>query len=80
VPVVRKIDPSEVEVLDRSGESLSHKEMPSGGFFRGGVRVIQGGPWMLLLVPILIPLVLVGLFLLLVPLLIFGRRIPWPKR
>ncbi len=77
---MRKIDPSEVEILDRSGESLSKKESPSGGFFHGGVRVIQGGPWMLLLVPILIPLVLVGFFLLLVPLMIFGRRIPWPKR
>lgn len=79
MPFVKKLDPSEIEVLDRNGESLTPKqdEVRQGAF---GIRVIRTGPWVLLFLPVLIPLLIAGFFLLLLPLFLFGRRMPWPKR
>ena len=77
---MKKIDASQIEVLDRTGESLTPKSGAEGFRSWGGVRVIQGGPLLWLIVPLLLPLIL-GLFLLvLVPMMIFGRKMPWPRR
>ena len=74
----RKVDASHVEVIGKSGEILRESEdsktaNPFSGFT--GVRVIQGGPAMLLLLPILIPVMLVGFFLLMIFALVFGRGV-----
>ncbi len=80
VSALKKIDASQVEVLDRTGESLTPKSAGEGTFHWGGVRIIRGGPAAWLILPVLLPLILVLFFVLLVPLMIFGRKMPWPKR
>ncbi len=77
---MKKIDASQIEVLDRTGESLTPKSGPEGFRSWGGVRVIQGGPLTWLILPLLLPLILALFFLVLVPLMIFGRKMPWPRR
>jgi hypothetical protein len=74
----RKVNPAEVEILDSSGEVLkgrNHqaKDSRSGGF--GGIRVIQGGPALLLLLPILIPILIFGFLIMAVMALFFGQRV-----
>ena len=75
---MKKIDASQVEVLDRGGESLTPKKEPGAGAF--GVRVIQAGPVGLLLLPLLIPVLILGFFLLMIPMFLFGRRVSWPRK
>ncbi|NDG86086.1 MAG: hypothetical protein EBX52_13740 [Proteobacteria bacterium] len=77
----RKIDSSQVEVIGSSGEVLKEAaaEAPvngteGSGFARwGGVRVIRGGPALLLLLPILIPVAMILLFLMAIAAIFFGR-------
>lgn len=73
----KKILASQVEVLGANGEVVKpSEEDPSqkpqwNGF--GQVRVIKGGPWMLLFIPVLIPILIVGFFLMMVLALFFGK-------
>ena len=74
----RKVSPAEIEILDSTGEivrerSKNAKAAGSGTF--GGVRVIQGGPAILLLLPVLIPILIVGFFIMAFMALFFGRGI-----
>ena len=81
----KKISPDQVEVLSAQGEVVKEASdrsatagtnSPFGQTFGRGfgqMKVIQGGPWLLLLLPVLIPVVLIGLFILMVCALIFGR-------
>ncbi len=73
----RKVDASEIEILDSSGQVVKEREASAqqprfGGF--GGVRVIQGGilPFLLLL-PLVIPFAILVLILMSVFALFFGR-------
>ncbi len=77
---MKKIDSSQIEVLDRTGESLTPKAGAEGYSRWGAVRVVRGGPVALLILPLLLPLILVLFVLVLVPLMIFGRKMPWPKK
>ncbi len=77
---MKKIDASQIEVLDRTGESLTPKAGQAEFSRWGSVRVIRGGPVAWLVLPVLLPLILIFLLLVLVPLMIFGRKMPWPKR
>ena len=77
----KKISADQVEVIDAQGHVLQEsKESESranpfqGAFGSGQIKVFRGGPAMLLLLPIMIPLVLIGFFILMVFALIFGRR------
>ncbi len=71
----RKVDPSHVEVLGASGES-PFTRMNGSGFSRaGGIRVIRGGPALLVLLPILIPIALILLGVLAFAAIFFGRSI-----
>ncbi len=73
----KKISADQVEVIGTHGEVVkeaTHSERaPKSPFGFGQVKVIQGGPWMLLLLPVLIPVALFALFFVLVFALIFGR-------
>jgi hypothetical protein len=74
----RKVDASHIEVIGKTGEVIRESEdskaaNPFSGF--SGIRVIQGGPAMLLLLPILIPVMIVGFFVLMVFALVFGRGV-----
>lgn len=77
---MKKISADQVEVLDQSGRvvkdsdhTLDEKGARAQGF--GNIRVIQGGPAFLLLAPLLIPLFIVGMILLMVFALFFGRSV-----
>ena len=75
----RKISPDQVEIISPNGESTQHPDAkgqgsPFGGSF-GQVKVFRGGPATLLLLPILIPVFLVGFVLLLIAALLFGKTI-----
>ncbi len=77
----KKISADHVEVLAADGhtiqEAKDHSSSPNGFFSGNGaqVRVIRGGPAMLLLAPILIPLLIIGFFLLAIFALFFGRTL-----
>ena len=75
----KKIAASKVEVIDQAGHTIQQAKESDGaprgfsGPFGGQIRVIQGGPWMLLVLPLLIPFVIIGFFILMVLTLFFGR-------
>jgi hypothetical protein len=79
----RKVDPSTVEVLGSSGEVLKERAREtvrpdSGeGFQKGfrGIRMIQGGPALLLLLPLFIPLALISMMVMGFVALFFGRSV-----
>ena len=77
---MKKIDASQIEVLDRTGEPLTPKTGSGSSGAWGGVRVFQAGPAAWLILPLLLPLILALFLLVMVPLMIFGRKMPWPKR
>jgi hypothetical protein len=76
----KKISAEQIEVIDAHGhviqESKEQAEMknPFGGAF-GGVKVFRGGPAVLLLLPLLIPIAIIGMFLVTIFALIFGRSV-----
>ena len=82
---MKKITADEIEVIDSQGkvlkESSHHVEEKESHFKINGIpfgkmghfKVLKGGPLMLLMIPIIIPFILVGFFLLLVVALLFGR-------
>jgi hypothetical protein len=75
----RKVNPEAVEVIGAHGEVVKEaKEHPHAQTERspfGQVRVFQGGPWLLLLIPVVLPLLLVALFFMSILALFFGRSV-----
>jgi hypothetical protein len=74
----RKVSSAEIEILDSSGEVLKERsrgaeDLRSGNF--GGVKIIRGGPAFLLLLPVLIPILILGFFIMTVVALFFGRSV-----
>lgn len=78
----KKIAPDQVEVIDANGTHIAGKEEqptnPFGGAFGGnGVHVMKvgsfGGLGTFLLLPILIPVAIIGFFLLAILALLFGK-------
>ena len=75
----KKISIDQIEVIDAQGqviqESKDHESVHArNNPFGANVKVFKGGPAMLLLLPIMIPLVFVGFFLILIFAIFFGRR------
>ena len=74
----KKIAASQVEVLGANGEvvkpseSSQTKQSATFGSF-GQVHVMKGSHWMLLLIPVMIPFLIIGFFLLMILALFFGR-------
>ncbi|MBU6153705.1 MAG: hypothetical protein KGP28_05325 [Bdellovibrionales bacterium] len=72
----RKVDASDIEILDSHGGTIRPPESDASakpGFFNGNIKVIKGGPALLLLLPVLIPVAILMVFLMLVGILVFGR-------
>jgi len=70
----RKVNPDAVEIIGAQGEVVQEAKEKAAPIF-GNVKVIQGGPWMLLLIPILIPVALVVFFMVAILALLFGRSV-----
>jgi hypothetical protein len=74
----RKVSASSVEVLSSNGETLqesqSRFEKPKS-FTYVNVKVFKGGPALLLLLPLLIPVVILGLFMMTIFALFFGKNV-----
>ncbi len=73
----RKVPLSQVEVIGADGsvvkeasESASPHQANSPF---GNIKVIKAGPWMLFLLPLLIPVAIIGVILMMVLALLFGR-------
>lgn len=73
----KKISADQVEVIGIKGEVVKEatgsERAPKSPFGFGQVKIIQGSPWMLLLLPVLLPIVLFAFFFIAVFALIFGR-------
>ena len=73
----KKISADQVEVIGVQGEVVKEasgsKHAPKSPFGFGQVKVIRGSPWMILLLPVLLPIVLFAFFFIAVFALIFGR-------
>ncbi len=77
---MKKITVDQVEVLDAKGQVIKESDhtldRDSGNpRMMGNFRVIKGGPLALLLLPLAIPILLVGFFVLMIVALFFGRSI-----
>lgn len=80
-PKPKKISVDQVEVIDAQGHVIQESKDSEqqaheyrNPFAKGQIKVFKGGPAMLLLLPVLIPLMLVGFILLLIFAIFFGRR------
>lgn len=79
----KKISSENVEILGADGSHIAGKEDQAtpnfGGFGGGGFKVVKMGPLGglagLLLLPIMIPVVLIGIILLAVFAMIFGKAL-----
>jgi len=76
----RKVSADQVEVLDQNGSHIAGKsESESSPFSAGGFKVVKMGPLAslggLLLLPVLIPVAIIGFFLLMIFAMIFGRAV-----
>ena len=74
----KKIAPDQVEIIDSNGTHIAGKDESRGPFFAGSnMRVVKMGPLGglagLIMLPILIPIAIIGFFLLLVFAMIFGK-------
>lgn len=78
----KRIAPDQIEVIDANGthvagKSESNANSPFGAFGSSGVHVMKMGPLgglgTLILLPILIPVAIIGFFLLVVFALFFGK-------
>lgn len=74
----KKISSDQVEVLDSNGAHLAGKETASASpFSAGGFKVVKMGPVGtvagLLILPILIPLAIIGFFLMMIFAMLFGK-------
>jgi len=66
----RKVNPDAVEIIGAQGEVVQEAKEKAAPIF-GNVKVIQGGPWMLLLIPV----ALVVFFMVAILALLFGRSV-----
>lgn len=74
----RKVSAAEVEILGSEGQTIQKPEKQSDHFRGasfGGIRVIKGGPALLLILPLLIPIAIFSFFAMAVFALFFGRRV-----
>lgn len=74
----KKIAPDQVEVIDASGAHIAGKENePVNPFANAGFKVVKMGPGNalagILLLPIIIPVAIIGFFLLAIFAMIFGK-------
>jgi hypothetical protein len=74
----KKIAPDQVEVLDANGAHVAGKEQASPfGFQNGGFKVVKMGPLGaltgLVMLPIIIPVAIIGFFLLMLFAMVFGK-------
>lgn len=73
----KKISADQIEVIGTHGEVV--KEAADSGqpkpanFGFGQMKVIQGGPWLLLLLPVVIPILIFGILIMAILALFFGR-------
>ena len=77
---IRRVNPATIEVIGPHGEVVKEaKESKRAERFQdtpfGKVRVIQGSPWMLLLIPVVLPLLIFALFFISVLALFFGKSV-----
>jgi hypothetical protein len=77
---IRKVNPAQVEVIGTHGEVVQEaKESKRAERFQetpfGRVKVMQASPWMLLLIPIVLPLFIFALFFISVLALFFGKSV-----
>lgn len=77
---MKKIDPKNVEVIQADGTPLHEKPVSEAGLFSGGsFRVVKMGPIgglaTLVMLPLLIPVFLIGFILLMVLAMIFGKTV-----
>jgi hypothetical protein len=63
----RKVDASEVEILDSRGKTIGNEER------RSGIKVFKAGPALLLFLPLLIPIFILVFFLAGMGALLFGK-------
>ncbi len=73
----KKIAPDQIEVIDATGAHVAGKvEQPTNPFM-GGMKVVKMGPMgglaALVMLPILIPVAIIGFFLLAIFAIIFGK-------
>ena len=76
----RKVNPATIEVIGTHGEVVQEaKESKRAERFQqtpfGQVKVMQASPWMLLLVPIVLPLLIFALFFISILALFFGKSV-----
>ncbi len=74
----RKVSPAEVEILGAGGETIRESERNPGGsslFSSGNIRVFKGGPALLLLLPLLIPIAILAFFTMAIAALFFGKSV-----
>jgi hypothetical protein len=86
----KKISLDQVEVIDQQGRVVKESDhsadarSPFSGQFKGtqfngtpfgGMRVMKASPWMLLALPIVLPLLIFGVILLLFFALFFGKTV-----
>ena len=72
----RKINPDAIEVVGVGGSSSQIKVGPKMGRKMSQIKVISGGgPWLLLILPLFLPVLLFALFFLAVLALFFGKSV-----
>jgi hypothetical protein len=79
----KRIAPDQIEVIDASGAHVAGKDASTNPFgangMNGGIHVMKMGPLGglagLLLLPILIPIAIIGFFLLAILAIFFGKAI-----
>jgi hypothetical protein len=76
----RKVNPESIEVIGTHGEVVKEsKESKRAHKFQdtpfGQVKMIQASPWMLLLIPIVLPILIFALFFISILALFFGKSV-----
>jgi hypothetical protein len=96
-PPPKKISIDQVEVIDQKGRVVKESDHSQedrspfngatfGGTNFGGMKVMKASPWMLLALPIVLPLLFFGLIILLVFAVLFGKTVfkvwkgPFPRK
>jgi hypothetical protein len=77
---IRKVNPATIEVIGTHGEVVQEaKKTKRAERFQqtpfGQVKVMQASPWMLLLVPIVLPILIFALFFISILALFFGKSV-----
>ena len=77
---IRKVSPAQVEVIGTHGEVVQEaKQSKRAERYQetpfGKVKVMQASPWMLLLVPVVLPIIIFALFFISILALFFGKSV-----